>query len=102
MRIGIPVKHLTSKFGAPAIVIVHPEPGGVDIAIDTMRPTEEVMVCEQREDGTGEWAGIIYGGTRERCRLASAPHSARAYAGPCRSGWIEVNHLIGSGAATDQ
>ncbi len=99
-RIDFPGKHEQAASDAPPIILVHPEPGNLDIAIDTMQPAEAVMVCEQRDDRTGVWAGIVYAGTREACRLDPVPRSLRAYAGPCRSGWIELRHIAGSETVT--
>ncbi|WP_417493624.1 hypothetical protein [Maricaulis sp.] len=100
-QIDFPGKYSTTDHDAPPLILVHPEPGGLDVAIDTMQPAEAVMVCEQREDRTGVWAGIVYGGTREYCRLDPVPRTLRGYTGPCRSGWVEQRHLTGSDADSD-
>ncbi|WP_339738566.1 hypothetical protein [uncultured Maricaulis sp.] len=99
-QIDFPGKYSFAGSDAPPIILVHPEPGNLDIAIDMMQPAEAVMVCDERDDRTGVWAGIVYGGTREQCRLDPVPRSVRAYAGPCRSGWIELRHIAGSAPVT--
>lgn len=60
---------------------------------DDLPPRTLVWLC----DADGEWQGIVYPSGEfqelQDCRVSSPIAEPRAYAGPCKSGWVLANRL---------
>jgi hypothetical protein len=54
-----------------------------------LRPGQVIRICER----AGAWWGIIYGRTEDQDCGLNAVRRPRAYAGPCRSGWVAARYV---------
>ena len=57
-------------------------------------PRHRVHVCEETPNGA--WLGIVYsppGAAPRDCGVGSPVDSARAYRGPCASGWVSARYV---------
>jgi hypothetical protein len=61
-------------------------------AIAQLRRGQSVSVCQRRKNG---WVGIVVhrSGEDRDCGLSDAGPKAKAYAGPCHSGWVLERYL---------
>jgi hypothetical protein len=74
---------------------VRAAPGTDKRELDRLFNGDGVFVCEQ----AGDWFGIVYPGAGLKpgseidCKVGSPVPRQRAYAGPCRSGWVHKRFL---------
>jgi hypothetical protein len=54
-----------------------------------LRPDAQVILCDER-DG---WEGIVFALDRRDCGTGETVVPRRAYAGPCRTGWVHSSYL---------
>jgi len=60
--------------------------------VGRLRTRQVVFVCDTSA-GQGWW-GVVYPRVRGRnCRLSTRLRRHRAYAGPCRSGWVATRYV---------
>lgn len=72
---------------------VRTRPSRVAPALDRLGPGRQVWVCDG--DGVPGWTGIVYAADPgQDCNVGSPVSSPRAYAGPCRQGWVAARYLI--------
>jgi hypothetical protein len=68
-------------------------PGTEHARLDALRNGQRVFVC----DGTADeqWLGVVYpaSGTQD-CGVGAPLAEGRAYAGPCRVGWVNAGWVI--------
>ena len=58
--------------------------------IDRLKNGVKVFVCDDKTP----WVGIVYPATENRnCKVGAALAKRRAYAGPCKRGWIHRKYL---------
>ncbi len=84
-----------------AVVAVRPDswlnlrsgPGRANPVIARLQPDQTVSVCQRRGNG---WVGVVVHPADRRpadCGLSDAGSQAKAYRGPCRSGWVSERYL---------
>ena len=60
---------------------------------DRLGPGRWVWLCDE----AGEWLGVVYGSDPEDkpadCGVGTPSDRVRAYAGPCRSGWVHSRYV---------
>jgi hypothetical protein len=78
---------------AARFLSVRAGPSAREREIARLRNGDAVFACVRR----GNWFGIVFErpGRRTGCDVDGARRSARAYVGPCRSGWVHYNHIGG-------
>jgi hypothetical protein len=59
-------------------------PGISYARIDRLYNAKQVYLCVEK----GNWWGIVYSKTRQKCNVSSPWPAAMPYTGPCRSGWV--------------
>jgi hypothetical protein len=76
-------------------VAVRAGPGRDTPQRDQLSAGQQVTVCDSASGpGGGLWLGIVYpAAAGQDCGLARPAPRARAYDGPCRSGWVASNLL---------
>jgi len=71
---------------------VRARPSRVAPALDQLRTGRQVWMCDG--DGVSGWTGIVYATEPgQECDVGSPVASPRAYAGPCRQGWVASRYL---------
>ena len=78
---------------ADRFLSVRAGPSARERELARLRNGDAVFACVRR----GNWFGIVFQrpGQRSGCNVDRAPRVARAYAGPCRSGWVHYNYIGG-------
>lgn len=80
---------------APAdpFLSVRAGPSARERALARLRNGDPVFACVRR----GNWFGIVFAppGRRTECEVDGPRPAARAYAGPCRSGWVHYDYIGG-------
>jgi hypothetical protein len=78
---------------ADGFLSVRAGPSARERELARLRNGDAVFACVRR----GNWFGIVFArpGQREGCDVDGPRRAARAYAGPCRSGWVHHNYIGG-------
>lgn len=78
---------------ADGFLSVRAGPSARERELARLRNGDAVFACARR----GNWFGIVFEppGRRTGCDVDRARRAARAYAGPCRSGWVHYNYIGG-------
>ncbi|MEA3013255.1 MAG: hypothetical protein QOD42_1800 [Sphingomonadales bacterium] len=78
---------------ADAFLAVRAGPSARERELARLRNGDAVFACVRR----GNWFGIVFAppGRGTGCDVDRARRAARAYAGPCRSGWVHYNYIGG-------
>ena len=95
--------------GPVQVMQTPPAPDREHAPHDTVRAGDRAHACESRRvamaaeaagqaDGR-DWVGVVYGRSDDGCGLGRESLRRRAYAGPCRSGWIEQDQFAADPAA---
>jgi len=68
-------------------------PSARERVLARLRNGDAVFACVRR----GNWFGIVFErpGRRTGCNVDRPRRTARAYAGPCRSGWVHYDYIGG-------
>lgn len=83
MNLGRADPHLSVRAG----------PSARERVLARLRNGDPVFACVRR----GQWFGIVFAppGRRTGCDVDRPRRAARAYAGPCRSGWVHYDYIGG-------
>jgi hypothetical protein len=78
---------------ADGFLSVRAGPSARERELARLRNGDAVFACVRR----GNWFGIVFErpGRRTGCNVDRPRRAARAYAGPCRSGWVHYDHIGG-------
>lgn len=61
---------------------------------DRLGPGRLIWLCDE----AGDWLGVVYGDDRgddiDDCGVGTPAQLPRAYAGPCRSGWVHSRYVV--------
>jgi hypothetical protein len=78
---------------ADPVLSVRAGPSARARVIARLRNGDAVFACVRR----GNWFGIVFNrhGRSTGCNVDRPRRAARAYAGPCRSGWVHYDHIGG-------
>lgn len=76
-----------------SLLAVRSGPGSDYPQRDELANGRQVFVCSSSEDGV--WLGVVYAepNTEQDCAVSSPLPAPKAYAGPCRSGWVHHRWL---------
>lgn len=67
-------------------------PAGHYKLLDKLKEGQRVFLCSSSEDEL--WQGIVYASdAKVDCGVSSPVKSARAYKGPCKSGWVSTKWI---------
>lgn len=68
---------------------IHAGPDESYQVIDHLKPGMRYIICDVDYDSRGEWAPIVYTDHPDQdCDVEKMVAGLKAYAGPCRSGWM--------------
>jgi len=78
---------------ADPFLSVRAGPSARERQLARLRNGDSVFACVRR----GQWFGIVFEhpGRRTGCNVDRPRRAARAYAGPCRSGWVHYDYIGG-------
>ena len=84
-----PVAGTISGLRGGSTLNVRTGPGTTHERLDALRNGQRVYVCDGTPDE--QWLGVVYPASAGQDCAVSAPRGvAAAYAGPCRSGWVNA------------
>jgi len=70
-----------------SLLVVRAGPGTEQRKIDSLANGQEVFICDSAQQTP--WVGVVYSKVQGiECGVTSPISSPRAYAGPCRLGWV--------------
>ncbi|MGE3643585.1 MAG: integron [Beijerinckiaceae bacterium] len=72
------------KRGGDNFLSVRGGPATSHREIDRLKMGQHVSMCDER----GDWIGIVYTKSGQRCGVGTPVARRQPYRGPCRSGWV--------------
>jgi hypothetical protein len=57
--------------------------------LDRLKNGNRVHLCDQK----GDWIGVVYGAAVDKCGVGTPWPKKKAYAGPCKHGWVHTRYV---------
>lgn len=86
-----PLQGTVGGMSAGSTLAVRAGPGTSFARLDRLPNGKRVYLCDRAADNV--WVGVVYGNANQDCGLAAPITPPRAYAGPCRAGWVRSDYL---------